>query len=314
MSAAHFYPIGKPGEAWGDAERAEWLKRVDIKSRSYAEDVLSKLEPLRAIFDVEQYGALSQDVSRYPLFVIKTHNWTLAENESKPCILVTGGVHGYETSGVHGALYFAQNYMSKYSEKFNIAIFPCVSPWGYECIQRWNAKTLDPNRYFIQDSPCEECAAVVNLIATLNVSQWLAHWDLHETTDSDDFEFRPAKASRDGLVLAEEGIPDGFYLIGDLAKPQTEWHTAMIQAVGALTHIAPADKNNQIIELDMTQPGVVNSNAVGKGKGVSNATYATTTEVYPDSKSAPLTSDLCNRAQVAAITGGLEYIITVNEL
>eukprot|EP00443_Scrippsiella_acuminata_P111371 CAMPEP_0115743738 /NCGR_PEP_ID=MMETSP0272-20121206/91231_1 /TAXON_ID=71861 /ORGANISM="Scrippsiella trochoidea, Strain CCMP3099" /LENGTH=71 /DNA_ID=CAMNT_0003188567 /DNA_START=8 /DNA_END=219 /DNA_ORIENTATION=+ len=69
---SHFYPIGTAGLKWGDNEHAAWLQRADIKKRSYAEQVLSKLQPLRALFDVEQYGALSQDPARYPLFVIKT--------------------------------------------------------------------------------------------------------------------------------------------------------------------------------------------------------------------------------------------------
>jgi hypothetical protein len=36
----------------------------------------------------------------------------------------------------------------------------------------------------------------MNFVASLGVSQWAMHVDLHETTDSDLSEFRPAKASR----------------------------------------------------------------------------------------------------------------------
>ena len=56
-------------------------------------------------------------------------------------------------------------------------------------------------------------------------------------------------------------------------------------------------------------PMLVVSSSAGKGKGLTNAKFATTTEVYPDSKSQPVTGEQCNRAQVAAIVGGLEYII-----
>jgi hypothetical protein len=31
----------------------------------------------------------------------------------KPCVLITGGTHGYETSGVQGALLFASTVMEK---------------------------------------------------------------------------------------------------------------------------------------------------------------------------------------------------------
>jgi len=309
----HFYPVGRPGVAWGDTENIAWFVLADVKKRSYADDVLCRLDMIKmqGVFETEKYGSLSQDPIRYPLFVVKTRDWATGPNQAKPCLLITGGVHGYETSGVMGALQFIDQHMEKYAEKFNIAVCPCVSPWGYECIQRWNAKTFDPNRFFVKDSPCEECAAVVALVASMNVSQWLAHWDLHETTDSDDFEFRPAKASRDGLVLKDEGIPDGFYLIGDRNQPNHEWHAAMINAVrDSDICIAPSDANNQIVGLDQVQPGVVNSDATGKGKGVANAFYNTSTEVYPNSKTAPLTGEQCSSAQVVAITAGIEHIIT----
>jgi hypothetical protein len=303
----HFYPVGTADEAWGDEERLQWLKLAGTIKRSYKDEVLAKLESLRTLYDVEQYGALAKDPERYPLFVVKTRGWDAA---SKPSLLITGGTHGYETSGVQGALLFAETAMEKYAALFNIAVIPCVSPWSYECIQRWNSKTVDPNRSYVANSPAEECAAVVGLLKELAVPQWTAHLDLHETTDTDDSEFRPAKASRDGLPLEDDNIPDGFYLIGNAANPQPGWHTAMIGAVRKITHIAPADANGEIVGLPVSQDGVVNSNSAGKGKGVTNAKFATTTEVYPDSKT--VTGEQCNRAQVAAIVGGLEYIVANN--
>ena len=61
---------------------------------------MDKIDAMRNDYDVEQYGALSVDKDRYPLFSLKTKNWDL----NKMNVLVTGGVHGYETSGVQGAL------------------------------------------------------------------------------------------------------------------------------------------------------------------------------------------------------------------
>ena len=43
----------------------------------------------------------------------------------------------------------------------------------------------------------------------------MIHVDLHETTDSDETEFRPAKAARDGEYIAPDVIPDGFYTVGN---------------------------------------------------------------------------------------------------
>ena len=42
------YPVGTPGVAWGDAEKAAWRAHVGAPTRSYADEVLAKLEPLKA--------------------------------------------------------------------------------------------------------------------------------------------------------------------------------------------------------------------------------------------------------------------------
>jgi len=91
-----FYPIGREGQKWNEEEFKAWAAAQGIKKRSYKDEVLDKISLLKDDFDVEQYGALSVDKERYPLMSIKTRNW----DQNKPNILVTGGVHGYETSGV----------------------------------------------------------------------------------------------------------------------------------------------------------------------------------------------------------------------
>ena len=55
---------------------------------------------------------------------------------------------------------------------------------------------------------------------------WLVHVDLHETTDTDETEFRPAKAARDGEYIDPDTIPDGFYCVGDTANPQDDFQKA----------------------------------------------------------------------------------------
>jgi predicted deacylase len=160
-------------------------------------------------------------------------------------VLVTGGVHGYETSGVQGALLFLQTEAHKYAEHFNVLVCPCVSPWGYECIQRWTKDALDPNRKFFEGSGCEESNAILQYIKSFH-TEWLMHIDCHETTDSDATEFIPATDARDGKK-DHKGIliPDGFYLIGNSENQsfQEAWHTAMINAVKKVTHIAPPDSD-----------------------------------------------------------------------
>ena len=125
MKREHNYPIGTPGTPWGDEEKAQWLAQTTIK-RSYQEEVVSKIKALDTDFDLVQYGALSYDADKYPLFAIKTRNW----DSSKPVVLITGGVHGYETSGVHGALLFAQTKAAQYSGRFNIVDCALRQPMG----------------------------------------------------------------------------------------------------------------------------------------------------------------------------------------
>ncbi|HHP0479601.1 TPA: M14 family metallopeptidase [Vibrio campbellii] len=302
MKSGYTYPIGTPGQPWGEAERKAWREQRDVK-RSYQDEVVKKIDALRERFDVEQYGALSYDEARFPLFCIKTRNWDAA----KPVVLVTGGVHGYETSGVHGALKFVDTQAERYAEHFNIVVAPCVSPWGYEVINRWNPNAIDPNRSFYADSPAEESANLIKLVATLG--DVLMHIDLHETTDSDETEFRPALAARDGLEYIEGMIPDGFYTVGDTENPQPEFQKAVIESVAKVTHIAPADDKGEIIGSPVVQFGVINYPMVKLGLcgGVTNCTYGTTTEVYPDSPK--VTDEECNDAQVAAVVGGLDYVL-----
>ena len=91
-----FYPIGRHGQPWNEEEFKAWSTAQGVVQRSYKEEVLDKITLLQENFDVKQYGALSVDKDRYPLMSIQTRNW----DENKPNILITGGVHGYETSGV----------------------------------------------------------------------------------------------------------------------------------------------------------------------------------------------------------------------
>jgi hypothetical protein len=298
-----FYPIGTPGEPWTQTERDAWLATQTLK-RSYQDEVRSRLEQLPDAFEVRQYGALSYDPDRYPLFVVLP----AAPQPSLPWALVTGGVHGYETSGVQGALDCIETLASEFADRVNLAVAPCVSPWGYEVINRWNPRAVDPNRSFFADSPAEESAALMALVASLGTA-FSMHIDLHETTDSDEGEFRPALAARDGKPFTPGSVPDGFYTVGDSENPQPAFQRAIIEGVRAVTHIAPADDNGQIIGSDVTQPGVIRYpfDALGLCGGLTDARFTSTTEVYPDSPRA--TPEICNAAQVAAVRAGLQFAL-----
>lgn len=286
---------------WTSVERAVWLASR-VKSRSYADEVLSQIDALRERFDVAEYGQIDYGGERYPLLALKSRDW----RDDLPMALVTGGVHGYETSGVQGALAFMAAHGGDYAGKINILLAPCVSPWAYERLQRWNAEALDPNRSFTGQGGTQEAAALMRLLAPYQ-ARVLLHIDLHETTDSDETEFRPAKAARDGVPYVPGEIPDGFYLCGDAKNPQLAFQSAVNAAVAEVTHIAPSDAKGEIIGTKAVAPGVIlyDYKAMGLCAGMTDARFTTTTEVYPDSPRA--TPDICNAAQVAAVRAAIEF-------
>lgn len=295
------YPIGMPGKPWTAAEKQEWYAQ-QTKKRDYAHDVIRRIDHLREQFDVENYGELNYAAQSYPLFVVRSRNW----RAELPTVLVTGGVHGYETSGVHGALYFLETEAVNHLARFNILVAPCLSPWGYETINRWNPDAIDPNRSFKANSPAQECALIMNYLEQHNIAPTV-HIDLHETTDTDNSEFRPAKAARDGTTNTNWNIPDGFYLVADSQRPEPEFQRAIIETVKPVTHIAPADDSGCLIGAPMVQEGVIEYDGKGLGlcMGLTDARFVTTTEVYPDSANTNPVE--CVDAQVAAVRGALEY-------
>lgn len=303
MPQTSFYPIGQPGQPWGAAERASWLARQQ-RQRSYADDVLARLDKLPAPAELLRYGEIQYGEERFPLYAVRTRDW----HDPLPCALVTGGVHGYETSGVDGALRFAEHHLGDYAGRLNLLVAPCISPWAYERIQRWNAGAIDPNRSFRSDSPAAESAALWQLVQPLR-GRFLLHIDLHETTDSDESEFRPALAARDGQPFEAGEIPDGFYLVDDEDNPQPGFQAAILAAVAGITHIAAADAQGQIIGSPIAAPGVIRYPfaRLGLCAGISGARYTTTTEVYPDSPRA--TPEQCTAAQLAAIRAALDYAL-----
>ncbi len=303
--SARFYPIGEPGTPWGDSEKNQW-RQAQKRQRSYADDVVGRVRALADRFSVVDYGV----VADHPLLALRSKTF----DAGRPTVIVTGGVHGYETSGVHGALAFAEAHADAYADRVNLVIVPCVSPWAYEHIQRWNAFAIDPNRSFRTDDLSKgpraaESVALLRFIEDV-VDTALLHIDLHETTDSDDTEFRPAVAARDGKTYTPGTIPDGFYLVDNSDNPQPAFQAAIIAAVQKVTHIAPADAKGELIGCPVKQPGVIEYpvKSLGLCAGMTNARFTTTTEVYPDSPTA--SADICNAAQVAAVCAAIDFALS----
>jgi hypothetical protein len=288
---------------WGKGEKLAWLKKQGLK-RSYQDEVVAKINALAGKFSISSYGALSIDSARYPLFMLKSLHW----NKALPTVLITGGVHGYETSGIHGALSFAAQSAENYFDNFNFIIAPCVSPWGYETINRWNPYCVDPNRSFFASGPSEEANALIEIAEEFK-EKVLVHIDLHETTDSDNEIFLPALDAKEGRVSEYRETPDGFYLVADEERSQSGFQRHMIEHVSKVTHIAPCDEQQKIIGKSISQVGVIEYpvKRLGLCASLTDAAFVTTTEVYPDSHK--IDQRTCVLAQVACISSGLDYVI-----
>jgi hypothetical protein len=204
-------------------------------------------------------------------------------------------------------LQWLEHEFARHTGTINLLVLPCISPWGYETINRWNPDALDPNRQFKQTSPAAESALAMSCVAA-NCGRVDVHVDLHETTDTDNSEFGPAKAARDGAALDWHAIPDGFYLVADSERPEAEFQRALIDAVRRVTHIAKPDEHGRIIGAALQQEGVINlaKRSSGLCGGMTDARFVTTTEVYPDSPT--VSPAQCNEAQAATVRAAIDYL------
>lgn len=301
------YPIGKSNTPWNQSHKKQWLNTHGKIIRNYGELVLDRIEAMPDHLTPFQYGYIEYFDRYYPLFALITRKW----NIGKPVALISAGVHGYESSGVFGALEFAEANSLQYDKEFNFIIVPCVSPWGFETINRWNPLAKDPNRSFhTGDQEVLESRLLEGFLKKFS-DHILMHIDLHETTNTDELEFRPALAARDGKPFEPGHIPLGFYLVADSDRNDLGFQTAIINAVKKVTHIAQADKNGELLNTPSVTEGVIYypMTSLGLCGSVTKAKYHSTTEVYPDAPG--VSSEECHQAQIAAIKGSLDYLLNL---
>jgi len=60
-------------------------------------------------------------------------------------VLISAGIHGDEPSGVRAVLYLLETRPS-WLRSFDLTVFPCINPWGYERNTRRNELKHDVNR------------------------------------------------------------------------------------------------------------------------------------------------------------------------
>jgi hypothetical protein len=253
MSSAFAHAtIGTPGQPWGPEEVAQWRAR-QVRQRSHADDVLAALAGLDAQWQREPYGELVYGSRRYPLHALRSKDW----QDHRPTVLVTGGVHGYETSGVHGALRFACERM------------PQATPGGPTC---WwcpasapgptstsiagtmtpstpTARSASPARAGISGAACawwHRCAGSMPRTSTCTKPPT-------PTKPSSAPRWPRATASRSSPAAS----PTASIWWTTVPSPQPAFQQAIIAAVAKITHIAPTDRAGPPHRLARWSRGVI---------------------------------------------------------
>lgn len=114
--------------------------------RSYYRDVVEKLNNTASVISV---------IDDYPIFYAR-------RGIGQKHILISGGIHGDEPAGTLAALDLISRFQTKDSffYEFQIHIYPCINPWGYEYHERTNKNGIDLNRDFEEFQSRE--ASIIN--------------------------------------------------------------------------------------------------------------------------------------------------------
>jgi hypothetical protein len=305
--------FGVSGRPWNDDEISQWRSSVIAagKVRDYQRDVVTRLQALPAnTHTVETYGEHTVGDDHYNLMCVTVGDL----NNGKPNILILGGVHGYEASGVMSAMEYAEKDAVSLSDKFNSIIYPDIVPWAYEYNQRWDENALDPNREVKLGGGCAEMQHFMQSMERKAAHFILAH-DGHETSDLD-IPLRQMRAERFNDTLAEDykHIPQGYYLT--LSKRDTEeadqaqllFGSAIMDRVRKVSPVAPDDhilknKNFGGIILSTEKPGLMRT-YLGQ-----YADYIAVSEVYPDHPDmSPIKSI---QTQMESIRGALDFVRSI---
>lgn len=338
-----------------------YVSALSTKShyRSYTIDVVDRLKELCSSredddddddaddsrFEMIQYGALSHNPTRYPLVAAKSRGSGWGH---QPCMLVTGGVHGSERSGIEGCLEFLeqqqqqqQRQKSSSFNNVNLLIVPCVSPWAYEWGTRCQANRKDPNRsfsYFKNNNlssasasyQTEEAQALMTFLRqSLNVPRWTCHLDLHETRPGGQdqggaFDILLGQGDNDSVSKAEEewmmsidpfSIPQGVYLVVDEDSQkdvqQQEFQRAVLDSIQRVLPVLQGSNDNSPHQslFERIQDGVLPVPTKALGL-CSSTTEATFLATTEVCRSVPENDRdvIYRQAQISAITGALDFL------
>lgn len=228
---------------------------------------------------------------------------------SKPSVLIQGGTHGYEPSGVFANLQFSKE-AAQYIERYNIFAIACTNPWAFVKDQRWGAHGVDGNRGWHVGSQNQEAEALI-LFMQREYPEAMQrgfhiHISNHEWPVERDNEFDALKAQRNGQEFTPSDLTSEtrseFFLIEDGQRNNRTVAKAVINSVENVMPILKPDGKGCIYDTPIQQKGVIHTNLQNIDVLFTNASIALTTEIKVGTED----TDVLVNAQVAAIHAALD--------
>jgi len=221
-------------ERWPQEKFERWYQEHQvIPSRDYVKTLVPRIKALgeRAGFKLEKYGeatytttsdAVDGSVEKTSRVTHDLYRLLIGDfSQERPCYIILGGTHGYEKGGPLAALKFAEEEASRYTDRLNIVVYPCLSPGPYEKELRFTEGRIDINRdAFLDDAKSQEMRALAKSVKELHQRlfngdlnrKFTAAIDLHETPFMD-IAIDKENAAIGGETFELDIFPKGLFLI-----------------------------------------------------------------------------------------------------
>lgn len=140
------------------------------------DDILVRLKAsLNPVGELTEVDTLPAGNREYPLIKI-----VLGKGNPRR-ILISGGIHGDEPSGVETICAFLEaKFYKNFLDDWEFTLLPCINPSGFEVGTRNNQDGIDLNRMFKEVTPPKE----VNFVKAVLDQPYDLDLELHEDVDS----------------------------------------------------------------------------------------------------------------------------------
>jgi protein MpaA len=192
------------------------ISRNNHLDRSYADEVVSRVEALGKTLEVKLMGNAKFKAADYPLYYI------LADSNKKSAghVFLSAGIHGGEPAGVYAILGFLESQVRNYLDDFSFIAFPCLNPSGFERGTRDNLNRVNLNRNFQSRKPSKEVSMLKEIIES-EPRHYTFAMDMHEDDPEEQVENYSRKDNPRETYLYEvsnRNLSKGHRILNSLEK------------------------------------------------------------------------------------------------